>query len=132
MLYGVRTAALLAGVDDFRMAGIDIELATDDGTAGHHGFVTELLARRLEGGNCPVKIVGCGPPAMLATLARIADRYHVPCDVSLENHMACGFGACFSCVVPICEADGSTDYRRVCVEGPVVAATRVDWARLVG
>ena len=47
LLYGVRTAALLAGVDDFRQAGIDVELATDDGTAGHHGFVTELLARRL-------------------------------------------------------------------------------------
>ena len=63
LLYGVRTAALLAGVDDFRQAGIEVELATDDGTAGHHGFVTELLARRLERGDRPAMVVGCGPPA---------------------------------------------------------------------
>jgi dihydroorotate dehydrogenase electron transfer subunit len=131
LLYGARTAALLAGLDDFHRAGIEIELATDDGSAGHHGFVTELLARRLGQGDRPAKIVGCGPPAMLAALARLADQYHVPCDVSLENHMACGFGACFSCVAPIRQADGSTDLRRVCVEGPVVAADLIDWPRLI-
>ena len=122
LLYGVRTAALLAGVDDFRAAGIEVEVATDDGTAGHHGFVTELLARRLERGERPAKVVGCGPPAMLAALARLTARHAIACDVSLENHMACGFGACFSCVAPIRQPDGSTDLRRVCVEGPVFAA----------
>ena len=131
MLYGVRTAALLAGVDDFRHAGIDVELATDDGTAGHHGYVTDLLARSLERGDRPARIVGCGPPAMLATLAKIVRPYDIPCEVSLENQMACGFGACFSCVVPIRQPDGSTDLRRVCVEGPIVAADHVDWSRLV-
>jgi dihydroorotate dehydrogenase electron transfer subunit len=127
LLYGVRTAALLAGVDDFRGAGVAVEVATDDGSAGHHGFVTELLARRLEGGERPAKIVGCGPPAMLAALARLTARHGIDCDVSLENHMACGFGACFSCVAPIRQADGSTDLRRVCVEGPVFSARRVEW-----
>jgi dihydroorotate dehydrogenase electron transfer subunit len=131
ILYGVRTAALLAGVDDFRRAGIEVELATDDGTAGHHGYVTDILARRLERGNHPARVVGCGPPAMLATLAKIARQYDVPCEVSLENQMACGFGACFSCVAPIRQADGSTDLRRVCVEGPVISADLVDWPRLV-
>ena len=91
LLYGVRTAALLAGVDDFRAAGIDVEIATDDGSAGHHGFVTELLARRLDRGERPAKVVGCGPPAMLAALARLTARHGIECDVSLENHMACGF-----------------------------------------
>jgi dihydroorotate dehydrogenase electron transfer subunit len=129
MLYGVRTAAFLAGVDDFRRAGIDVEVATDDGTAGHHGYVTELLARRLERGEHPAKVVGCGPPAMLAALSRLVERHGVACDVSLENHMACGFGACFSCVAPIRQSDGSTDLRRVCIEGPVVAADLVDWSR---
>jgi dihydroorotate dehydrogenase electron transfer subunit len=128
LLYGVRTAALLAGVDDFRAAGIAVELATDDGSAGHHGFVTELLARRLERGERPAKVVGCGPPAMLAALARLVGRYRIPCDVSLENHMACGFGACFSCVAPIRQPDGTSDLRRVCVEGPVFAAEAVDWS----
>jgi dihydroorotate dehydrogenase electron transfer subunit len=131
MLYGVRTAALLAGVDDFRSAGIEVELATDDGTAGHHGYVTDMLARRLERGDRPARVVGCGPPAMLATLAQIVRQYDVPCDVSLENQMACGFGACFSCVAPIRQPDGSTDLRRVCVEGPIVSANLVDWPRLV-
>jgi dihydroorotate dehydrogenase electron transfer subunit len=131
LLYGARTTAFLAGLDDFRRAGIDVELATDDGSAGHQGLVTELLARRLGQGDHPAKIVGCGPPAMLAALAKLADQYQVPCDVSLENHMACGFGACFSCVAPILQADGSTDLRRVCVEGPVVAADLIDWPRLV-
>jgi dihydroorotate dehydrogenase electron transfer subunit len=128
LLYGVRTAALLAGVDDFRTAGVDVEVATDDGSAGHHGFVTELLARRLERGERPAKVVGCGPPAMLAALARLTVRHGIACDVSLENHMACGFGACFSCVAPIRQADGSPDLRRVCVEGPVFYATSVAWS----
>jgi dihydroorotate dehydrogenase electron transfer subunit len=132
LLYGVRTAALLAGLDDFRRAGIEVEVATDDGTAGHRGFVTELLARRLERGERPAKVVGCGPPAMLAALSRLAAHHSVACDVSLENHMACGFGACFSCVAPIRQADGSTDLRRVCVEGPVVPAECVDWSWILG
>ena len=68
---------------------------------------------------------------MLAALATLAAQYRVPCDVSLENHMACGFGACFSCVAPIRQPDGSTDLRRVCVEGPVVAADLIDWPSLV-
>jgi len=130
LLYGVRTAALLACVDDFHRAGIEVELATDDGTAGHHGFVTDLLARRLARGDRPAKVVGCGPPGMLAALARLVDKHDVPCDVSLENQMECGFGVCFSCVVPIRQNDGSTDLRRVCVEGPVVSAKQVDWPQL--
>ena len=132
LLYGVRTAALAAGVDDFRAAGVGVELATDDGSAGHHGFVTDLLARRLERGERPSKVVGCGPPAMLAALAALAGRHGLDCDVSLENHMACGFGACFSCVAPIREDDGTVDLRRVCVEGPVFPAARVDWASARG
>jgi dihydroorotate dehydrogenase electron transfer subunit len=130
LLYGVRTSALLAGVDDFHRAGIEVELATDDGTAGHHGFVTDLLVRRLARGDRPAKVVGCGPPGMLAALARLVEKHDVPSDVSLENQMACGFGVCFSCVVPIRQADGSTDLRRVCVEGPVICANRVDWPKL--
>ena len=129
LLYGVQTVPLAAGLEDFRAAGIDVELATDDGSAGHHGFVTDLLARRLERGERPAKVVGCGPRAMLATLARLVERFGVACDLSLENHLACGFGACFSCVAPIRQADGSTDLRRVCVEGPSFFAATVIFAK---
>jgi len=127
LLYGVRSADLAAGVDDFEAAGIAVELATDDGSAGSRGYVTDLLARRLDRGDRPARVVGCGPPAMLAALSRLVDRHDLPCDLSLENHMSCGFGACFSCVAPIRQADGSVDLRRVCVEGPVFPARDVVW-----
>lgn len=127
LLYGVRNAALAAGVDDFEAAGIHVELATDDGSAGHHGYVTQLLERRLERGERPAKVVGCGPPLMLAALTRLVERHEIPCDLSLENHMACGFGACFSCVAPIKQPDGTVDLRRVCVEGPIFPASTVAW-----
>jgi dihydroorotate dehydrogenase electron transfer subunit len=58
-------------------------------------------------------------------LSRIVERYGLSCDLSLENHMACGFGACFSCVTPIRQDDGSVDLRRVCVEGPIFDARRI-------
>jgi len=130
LLYGARTANLLAGVDDFRNAGIGVEVATDDGSAGHRGFVTDLLAARLQRGERPAKILACGPPVMLAAVAKLTESFGVPCDVSLENHMACGFGACFSCVAPILQDDGQPDLRRVCVEGPVFPADRVDWSEV--
>ena len=125
LYYGARSADLLAGLDDFQAAGVVPRIATDDGSRGHHGFVTDLLIQDLERGERLAKLVGCGPPAMLRTLAGIADRYEVPCDLSLENQMACGFGACYSCVAPIRQTDGSTDLRRVCVEGPVFPAESV-------
>jgi dihydroorotate dehydrogenase electron transfer subunit len=128
LLYGVRTTALAAGLDDFEAAGLPVELATDDGSAGHRGFVTDLLRARLQRGDRPAKVVGCGPPPMLAALTRLVTEYDVPCDLSLENHMACGFGACFSCVAPIRQPDGTTDLRRVCVEGPIFPAADVDWS----
>lgn len=125
MLYGARSADLLAGLDDFAAAGVEAEVATDDGSAGHRGFVTDLLAARLARGPRPAKLIGCGPPPMLAALTRIALREGIDCDLSLENHMACGFGACFSCVAPILQEDGSTDLKRVCVEGPIFPAASV-------
>jgi len=127
LLYGVRSLDLAAGLNDFEAAGIAVELATDDGSAGHRGFVTDLLARRLERGDRPARVVGCGPAAMLAGLARLTAKFGVECEVSLENHMACGFGACYSCVAPIRQTDGSSDLRRVCVEGPIFPAGAVAW-----
>jgi dihydroorotate dehydrogenase electron transfer subunit len=130
LLYGARDASLLAGLDDFRTAGIDVQVATDNGSAGHQGYVTDLLRARLERGERPAKVVGCGPVPMLAVLARIAEEFDLDCDVSLESPMACGFGACFSCVVPIVQDDGSTDLRRICVEGPIFPARAVGWSAL--
>ena len=128
LLYGVRSGDLAAGVEDFQAAGISVEVATDDGSLGHHGYVTDLLAARLERGERPSHVVGCGPPSMLAALSKLVERHDLSCDLSMENHMACGFGACFSCVAPIRQADGSSDLRRVCVEGPIFRSRDVVWA----
>jgi dihydroorotate dehydrogenase electron transfer subunit len=125
LYYGVRSADLAAGVDDFRSAGACVHLATDDGSLGHHGFVTELLQRQLDH-DAPEHLVGCGPEPMLHALATVAAGRGLPCHVSLETPMACGVGICFSCVTRIRTAEG-WDYRRVCVEGPVFDAAGVAW-----
>ena len=125
LFYGVRSADLLAGVDDFRAAGAAVQIASDDGSAGFHGFVTQLVEQHL----CPHgprHLVGCGPQPMLHALADVAARHGLACHVSLETPMACGVGICFSCVTKIRTADG-WDYRRVCMEGPVFDAAAVCW-----
>ncbi len=127
MFYGVRSADLLAGLEDFREAGVEVRIATDDGSAGHRGWVTDLFEQSLSNGERPAKVVGCGPPPMLASLSKVIERHALDADFSLENHMACGFGACFSCVAPIRQSDGSADLRRICVEGPIFAARDVVW-----
>jgi dihydroorotate dehydrogenase electron transfer subunit len=122
LYYGVRTADLAAGITDFQAAGATVHLATDDGSQGHHGFVTRLL----EQGELPQHLVGCGPGPMLRALTALAARKGVPCHLSLETPMACGIGICFSCVTRVRTADG-WDYRRVCVEGPVFDAACLEW-----
>lgn len=130
---GARTAALLLADELDRLrtmpAGIDCDrqvvVATDDGTAGVHGFTTgpvgELLAER------PYSCVyACGPNPMLAGVARLAEAAGVPCQVSLERMMGCGFGACACCNVAL--ADGG--YALCCQDGPVFDAREVAWDRL--
>jgi dihydroorotate dehydrogenase electron transfer subunit len=132
LCYGARTAEYLAGVEDFRRLGVEVLISTDDGTAGHHGLVTDLLERVL--GTAPdspnsFQIVTCGPEPMMAAVARLAAARSVPCEVSLETPMACGVGICFSCVTRVKDeaAPSGWDYRRTCVEGPVFDAARIEW-----
>ncbi len=122
LYYGVRNADLLAGLDDFQTTGANVHLATDDGSLGFHGLVTQLLEQH----GPPDHLVGCGPEPMLKALAKLAGRWQVPCHLSLETPMACGLGICFSCVTPVRTADG-WDYRRVCVDGPVFDAACLAW-----
>jgi len=127
LCYGVRTREYLAGVEDFRRAGVDVRLSTDDGSAGHHGLVTELIEPVVEEGFKPCRMVCCGPEAMMAATARVARRLGVPCQVSLETPMACGVGICFSCVAKLRDGAGGWDYRRTCVEGPVFDAEDIEF-----
>lgn len=125
LCYGVRSQEYLAGVDEFAKEKIDMRLATDDGTAGHHGFVTQVLQQLIDGPDRPDQIFCCGPEPMMHVTARIALQAGLPCWLSLETPMACGFGACFSCVTRIRQPDGTWDYKRVCVEGPVFPAEQL-------
>jgi len=117
--YGVRSQEFLAGLDDFNTPGLDLRLATDDGTAGHQGFVTELLEQSLADGDRPDQVYCCGPEPMMRGVADICHDQNIACWLSLETPMACGFGACFSCVTRVRIGEDQWDYRRTCVEGPV-------------
>ncbi len=123
LYYGVRTAALAAGVDDFRSAGVEVHLASDDGSLGTPGFVTQLLVENGKTG----PLVGCGPEPMLRALAKVAAAWDVSCHASLETPMACGIGICFSCVTKVRTPDGDWDYKRVCIDGPVFDAAQLIW-----
>jgi dihydroorotate dehydrogenase electron transfer subunit len=125
LCYGVRSAIYLAGLDDFRDLGVPVAVATDDGSAGYRGFVTDLVQEALKGDSPPTLLLGCGPEPMMHKLAEIACTAGISCELSLETPMACGIGACFSCVAKIRQDGGQWDYRRVCVDGPVFEASRV-------
>lgn len=123
VLLGARTAAevkVLAA--DFSGLGCQVQTATDDGSLGHHGYVSALLTDHLDR---VAKVYVCGPKAMMAEVARQCLQANRPCEVSLETHMACGLGACLGCTVH--GADGA--YRHVCKHGPVMAAQEVAWNR---
>jgi len=97
------------------------QIATDDGTVGHHGLVTELLARELDRDD-PAEVYACGPPPMLEAVRAMCAEREVPAQLALESGMACGFGACFGCVVPL--RDGRLV--RLCLEGPVLDAAELE------
>jgi dihydroorotate dehydrogenase electron transfer subunit len=126
--YGARSADYFAGVEDFRRLGVEVRLATDDGSLGHHGFVTDLLRQLIaEPAGGSRQVVCCGPEPMMEAVAEIAKEHGVPCQVSLETPMACGIGICFSCVTKVVQPDGSWDYKRTCVEGPIFDAAQIVW-----
>jgi dihydroorotate dehydrogenase electron transfer subunit len=127
LCYGARTAELLAGVEDFQRAGVEVRIATDDGSRGHHGLVTDLLRQTLAESDGDRRIVCCGPEPMMAAVAGVAAETETACQISLETPMACGIGICFTCVAKIRDVKGDWDYKRTCVDGPVFDATSIVW-----
>ncbi|HEX2232913.1 MAG TPA: dihydroorotate dehydrogenase electron transfer subunit [Thermoleophilaceae bacterium] len=105
----------------------DPEVATDDGSVGRHALVTELLREEFEQGDSDAAVYACGPPPMLEAVRLLCAAHNVPAQLALESGMACGFGACFGCVVPTREG-----YLRLCVEGPVLDADLLDSAVFPG
>lgn len=128
LLYGARSAEYFAGLDEFRQTGLNLELATDDGSIGPPQRVTDLLKNKLnELQGKSIRVVCCGPEPMMEAVSEIAHKCQVPCEVSLETPMACGIGICFTCVAKIKQDDGSWDYKRTCIEGPIFEADEIVW-----
>jgi dihydroorotate dehydrogenase electron transfer subunit len=124
VMLGARSEAELMGCDDFAALGVELRIATEDGSRGHRGRVTELLEAALGAGAGGEAIYACGPTPMMRRAAEIAALRGRSCHVSLENRMACGFGVCLGCAVP--RSDGSIAL--VCRDGPVFEAGQVAWA----
>ena len=124
---GAGTAELLTGLNRFQ-GFCDLRTATDDGSCGYRGPVTERLAVDLAGYDAKsTLILACGPGAMIRSLALLLRDTRIRCQVSLEERMACGVGACLGCAVAIKEGEGRTAYRRVCKDGPVFDIEKVLW-----
>ncbi|MDD7368676.1 MAG: dihydroorotate dehydrogenase electron transfer subunit [Berryella intestinalis] len=128
LVMGAQTESALATLSDYReRLGIGVECATDDGTYGERGFCTGLASKRLDAGcafdGAPYDLVCCcGPEPLMRIVSGMAAEAGVACQVSMERRMACGVGACLSCVV-----DTSAGKRRACVDGPVFDADEVVW-----
>jgi dihydroorotate dehydrogenase electron transfer subunit len=104
----------------------DVILASDDGSLGEKGFVTEALARRLDAGKRYARVFACGPMPMFAALAKVTARAGLPAEFSTEAHMGCGFGACLGCVIPGTEKP----FLVSCSEGPILPPEKIAWERL--
>jgi dihydroorotate dehydrogenase electron transfer subunit len=113
------------GRGDFAELGVPLRVATEDGSEGVRGLVTDLLDAELAPGGAP-RVYACGPTPMMRRAAERAAAAGAPCHVSLENAMACGFGVCLGCAAPL--AGGG--FGLVCRQGPVFDAGRIAWGSL--
>ena len=123
VISGFRTSAIAILQDDFKSCGANAILCTDDGTAGIHGFVTDALKACIDKEK-PDIIYACGPMPMLKAVASIAEANDIECQVSLEQRMACGVGACLVCACMTVQ-DGKQIYSHVCKDGPVFDSKEV-------
>jgi len=153
---GGKTLDDILCVEDFKAAGANIRITTEDGSIGIRGLITDLLgpflesatdqaSRQLgdqatwqsgnqEGPSRPIaqspnrlQVFTCGPPGMLAAVARLAEGCGVSCQTSVEANMACGFGACMGCAVEARSSDPGPHYKLVCKDGPVFDSRELVW-----
>jgi dihydroorotate dehydrogenase electron transfer subunit len=123
LFFGGRTAADVSLAA--RFGGVvtgDLRLATDDGSVGERGFVTELFAREAAATRY-ARVYACGPMPMFAALARVVERLGLPSEFSTEAEMGCGFGACLACVIPGTEKK----FLVSCTDGPILAPEKILW-----
>lgn len=127
LCYGARSRDYLAGVSSFQQVGVDVHIATEDGSVGSPRRVTSALEELLQDANLnSMRIACCGPEPMMQAVSQIAKARGIRCQVSLETPMACGVGICFTCVAKV-GTDGDWDYQRTCIEGPIFEANQLVW-----
>lgn len=125
VLIGARSRKQILCENEFKKFSCVVKVATDDGSKGFKGRVTELLEYILRNTQYAVrstKLYACGPKPMLKEIINITKQHNISAQISMEEHMACGIGACLGCVV-----DTRSGYKRVCKEGPVFNAEELIW-----
>ncbi len=128
VLLGARNRKRIFCENDFKRLGTPLEIATDDGSYGYKGFVTQLLETLLRDHpppptpHPPLHLYACGPKPMLRAVAELAKKHRIPCELSIDAHMPCGYGICFGCAVRV-----NGDYKLACTDGPVFKAEELVW-----
>jgi len=123
---GGKTSEDILCIKDFEEAGAKVRITTEDGSLGTRGLITDLLGRFLLSPSAsPLAMYTCGPPGMLAAVAHVAALRRIPCQVSVEANMACGFGACMGCAVEV--AGEERTFKLVCKDGPVFDSREIRW-----
>lgn len=131
MVLGAATESRLFGVVDARRSADTVTVCTDDGSAGHRGWVSEVLPEVIARAGAKA-VYACGPMGMLESVSTIATAHGAVAQVAVEEAMACGVGVCMTCVMPVRGPDGTTRMVRSCVEGPVFRGDRVRWDAFSG
>jgi len=125
VLIGAKTKKQILCEEEFKKLGCAVKIATDDGSRGFKGYVSELLKKIVSSiKHQASSIYACGPKPMLKEVSRISGKFKISAQISLEEHLACGIGACLGCMINT--KDG---YKRVCKEGPVFAADEIIWSK---
>ena len=127
LLLGARTQDDVLLIDEYKACGYDVRVATQDGSVGTKGLVTELIPGAIADTNGKCVFYSCGPNGMLMAVGKLSLEQNVECYLTLDHQMCCGVGACFACVVKV-KSDSSPDgwrYSRSCCEGPVYPAKEV-------
>jgi dihydroorotate dehydrogenase electron transfer subunit len=115
---------------EFWALGWEVRVATEDGSRGEKGLVTQPLLSELKRASPGCKLFACGPTPMLKAVSQLAAQFNLPAEVSLDEHMCCGIGVCLTCVAQVKTAEG-WEYQRTCTEGPVFDSRQIAWEAAV-
>ena len=132
VLIGAQKKELVIGEENFRKLGAKVDVATNDGSYKYKGLVTDLLERIIKEGWLADQVFACGPKLKLKKVVEISLDAHIDCQISLEERMACGIGACLGCVCKIKTKNKKGnkvkyEFKRVCVDGPIFEGSEVVW-----